>query len=117
MVLPVAVLHLVVIIVSENPYASASSHVEEAEELRSQRPKSRRMVWLGSLTILLSGLFFCVLMSRLFMPTSQVGSPTSDPDPAAVAGQVSGILVSFVLAFFVGIGGLVILVFGVFRSR
>ena len=96
---------------SENPYAHASSHVEEAAELRSQRPKSRRMVWLGSLTFLLSGLVFFVLMSRLFMPTSQIGTPASAPDPAAVAAQVSGLLVPLVLAFFVGIGGLCLLVF------
>ena len=117
MVLPVAVSHLLVIVVSENPYASASSHVEEAEESRSGRPKSRRMVWLGSLTFLLSELVFFILMSRLFIPMPQVGTPTPAPDPAGVAAQVSGLLVPLVVAFFVGIGGLVLVVVGVFRSR
>ncbi len=51
------------------------------------------------------------------MPTSQIGTPASAPDPAAVAAQVSGLLVPLVLAFFVGIGGLCLLVFGLFRLR
>ena len=117
MVLLVAVSHLLVMVVSENPYASSSSHVEEAEESRSGRPKSRRMIWLGSLTFLVSGLVIFILMSRLFIPMPQVGTPTPAPAPAGVAAQVSGLLVPLVVAFFVGIGGLVLLVVGVFRSR
>ena len=113
MVLPSEGSHSIVVIMSKNPYASASD-VEEAGEVRSQRRKSRWLLWLGLLTVLLSCLVFWVLIRQLFMPTSQGGET---PDPAAVAGQVSSILVSFAVTMFFGAVGLVVLVFGWFRSR
>ena len=117
MVLPSEGSHSVVVIMSKNPYASASD-VEEAGEVRSQRRKSRWLLWLGLLTVLLSCLVFFVLISQLFMATSQGGrTPASGPDPAAVAWQVSSILVYFAITIFFGTVGLVVLVFGWFRSR
>ena len=87
MVLPSEGSHSVVIIMSKNPYASASD-VGEAGEVRSQVRKSRWLLWLGLLTVLLSCLVFFVLISQLFMATSQGGrTPASGPDPAAVAWQ------------------------------
>ncbi|MDB4807624.1 hypothetical protein OAH22_02085, partial [bacterium] len=74
MVLPSEGSHSVVIIMSKNPYASASaSDVGEAGEVRSQLRKSRWLLWLGLLTVLLSCLVFFVLISQLFMATSQGG--------------------------------------------
>ena len=99
---------------SKNPYASASD-VEETADVRSQRLASRKLLWLGSLTAVISFLVFCVLISRLFIATSQVGNAT--PDPAVLAVQVSSVLMPLVLTFLVGLGGLICLVFGLFRSR
>jgi len=110
-------LHSVLIIMSKNPYVSASD-VGEAGEVQSQRRKSRWLLWLGLLTVLISCLVFFGLISQLFMPTPRGGrTPASGPDPAAVAVQVSSILVYFTITICFGTVGLVILVFGWFRSR
>lgn len=99
---------------SKNPYASASD-VEETADVRSRRLASRKILWFGTLTAVISFLVFCVLISRLFIATSQVGNAT--PDPAVLAGQISSALVPLVLTVLVGLGGLICLVIGLFRSR
>ena len=110
-------LHSVLIIMSKNPYVSASD-VGEAGEVQSQRRKSRWLLWLGLLMVLISGLVFYILLSQFFMATSQGGrTPASGSDPAAVAGQVSSILSYFAITMFFGTVGLVVLVLGWFRSR
>ncbi len=98
---------------SKNPYASASD-VEETADVRSRRLASRKMLWFGSLTAVISFLVFCVLISRLFFATSQVGNAT--PDPAVVADQISSVLMPLVLTVFVGLGGLICLVIGLDRA-
>ncbi len=105
--------HSVFIIMSKNPYVSASD-VGEAGEVQSQRRKSRWLLWLGFLTVLLSCLVFFGLFSQLYMPTPRGGRT---PDPAAVAGQVSSILVYSAITICFGTVGLVVLVLGWFRSR
>lgn len=116
MLLPAEIACPKAVVMSKNPYAS-SSDVEESGELQSRRPASRIVLWFSSLTVLLSFLIFCGLVTRLCMVMNRFGAPAADIEPAVVAGQISSLVLPLSVTVFVGLGGLVVLVFGLARSR
>lgn len=100
---------LVFVVMLENPYASSS----ELPEARNQTQPFRKMLWLGVLITLLSFLFFCFLVSRLFLTNSQLGEEVS---ASGLANRVSGAIALIPVAFLSGLGGLAFAIVGGLRS-